>query len=175
MANDCRSVVERGRLLHPRSGRPGCAGDGGEVGVVPVGAVGEDPGRLYLQLDQRQSGVVEHDHLDPEVLLGKRDQLTEQDCQPAVARQGDDLPPPLGRSRADGVRQRVRHAPRRSRFPRWRRADRRFGTIRTLPIVMAMAHRLSSSARHSCRKAEERWACISADIEPLGRSARRGL
>jgi hypothetical protein len=98
MANDCRSVVERGRLLHPRGGQPGCAGDGSEVGAVPAGAVGEDPGRLYLQLDERQGGVVEHDHLDREVPLVQRDQLTEQDCQPAVAGHGDDLPPPLDRS-----------------------------------------------------------------------------
>src|SRR5258708_2380270 len=31
---------------------PVARGDGGEVGVVQVGAVGDDPGRLHLQLDE---------------------------------------------------------------------------------------------------------------------------
>jgi hypothetical protein len=89
-------VLQFAGLLHPHPEQPGGLGDPGEVRVVQAGAVGDDPGRLHLQLHEGQRAVVEHHDLHGEVLLAQRDELAEQHGQPAVPGQRDHLAARLG-------------------------------------------------------------------------------
>ena len=79
-------------ILDAGAENPGGLGELGEVRVDQVGAVGEPPGRLHLQLDEAERAVVEHHDLDRQVELPEREQVAEQHREPAVAGQADHLP-----------------------------------------------------------------------------------
>ena len=74
-----------------------------------VGLVLRDAAHQHLQLDHAQRGVIEHEHLDRQLVQLNRQQLAHEHGQSAVAREGDDLAARVGLLRADGLRQGVCH------------------------------------------------------------------
>ena len=101
--------LEIGGLGDPPALDAAGLGDLREVGIVQVGAEGDDPGRLHLQLHEVQRRVVEHDDLDRQPVLRQRDELAEEHGQATVTGEGHHLPVTIDGLGADGQRQRTRH------------------------------------------------------------------
>src|SRR5215475_4257579 len=62
-----------------------------EIRILELGAEVEKSRRLLLDLDEAERAVVEHDHLDRQIVLNKRQKVAHQHREAAVAGQRNHL------------------------------------------------------------------------------------
>ena len=169
------AVVELAGVLDPHAVQSDGARDFGEAGVVEVGAEGEDPVGLHLQLDEAQGAVVEDDDLDREPLLAERDQLAHQHRQPAVTgelttwRPGCDACTPIACGSALAIDPWLNEPTSRRRpFMRRYRAAHRVGVPTSARNTASSAATRSTAAAVTWGWIGPRSPCVSGQrVEPL--------